>query len=165
MATLLELTQKFDSLYRPEFRDRLRSAIETSSELSTEDHAVIDAVLVLGDEIKSALGERHQELDERFDFLITNFPSAENPILALTVNMGLVPADAVKEHCLCPLACIKHEHARLACVGCPRPIECARHCFGKMGADGKMLEQEQAADGPQLPAQITWERLMALRGL
>jgi hypothetical protein len=53
-----------------------------------------------------------------------------------------IEARAKASACTCPLICVPHGHRRPACVGCPEPVNCARHCFNKMGADGKPLPPE-----------------------
>lgn len=70
MDNLLDLARKFDATHSPEIREKLRAAVENSTNLEPADQATVDEVLALGDRIKTQLGERCGEFEDRFTKLI-----------------------------------------------------------------------------------------------
>ncbi len=72
--SILDLAKKIDSLNSPEFRERMRLAMENSADMSATDKADIEKLLALGDEMKTTLGEQSEEFEVNYDRFISAFP-------------------------------------------------------------------------------------------
>ncbi len=93
--SILDLAKRIDALNSPEFRERLRLAMENSADMSAADKADIDKLLALGDEMKTALGERYEDFEVNYDRFISAFPkNVEAAELTLRI-IGIPESEAM----------------------------------------------------------------------
>lgn len=91
MDNLLDLARKFDATNTPELREKLRAAIENSTAMEPAEQDEVDRLLVLGDQIRTLLGERYGEFEDRYAELITDVePSHRSPAMATLRAIDLV---------------------------------------------------------------------------
>lgn len=93
MDNLLDLARKFDAANTPELRKKLRAAIANSTAMEPADQESVDRLLALGDHVKSMLGERYPEFDERYSALIEKCPRFLWPARAALRQMSLAPGE------------------------------------------------------------------------
>lgn len=103
-SNLLGLAKKIDSLNSPEFRERLRLAIENSADMSATDKADIEKMLALGEEMKTVLGEQSEEFEVNYDRFISAFPKhVEAAELTLRI-IGIHECEAMSWPELCNMS-------------------------------------------------------------